>query len=100
LSYDGTVYFGFSGDTHAAPDLRRLEQFLKASYLELRDATRPRQKKSARPKEAAAKPRAASKAAPAPLRARATRSIPPRLKPAQAPQPVGEEAKALAELIA
>jgi diacylglycerol O-acyltransferase / wax synthase len=38
LSYDGTMYFGFSGDVHAAPDLRRLEEFLKFSFEELRDA--------------------------------------------------------------
>lgn len=38
LSYNGTVYFGFSGDVHAAPDLRRLEKLLKASFAELREA--------------------------------------------------------------
>ena len=38
LTYDGTAYFGFSGCTHAAPDLRRLEAFLKLSFTELRDA--------------------------------------------------------------
>jgi hypothetical protein len=38
LSYDGTMYFGFSGDVHAAPDLRRLEELLKLSFEELRDA--------------------------------------------------------------
>lgn len=38
LSYNGTVYFGFSGDTHAAPDLRRLEKLLQESFNELRDA--------------------------------------------------------------
>jgi diacylglycerol O-acyltransferase / wax synthase len=37
LSYDSTVYFGFSGDTHAAPDLRRLEKLLQESFVELRD---------------------------------------------------------------
>ena len=43
LSYNGTVYFGFSGDTHAAPDLRRLEKLLQGSFVELRDtvALRP-----------------------------------------------------------
>ena len=47
LSYNGTVYFGFSGDTHAAPDLRRLEKLLQESFVELRDAVgiRPPQKK-------------------------------------------------------
>jgi len=38
LSYDGDVYFGFSGDVHAAPDLRRLEKILKESFAELRNA--------------------------------------------------------------
>ena len=38
LSYDGMMYFGFSGDVHAAPDLRRLEEFLKVSFAELRQA--------------------------------------------------------------
>jgi WS/DGAT/MGAT family acyltransferase len=38
LSYDGAVYFGFSGDAHIAPDLARLEKFLKLSFTELRDA--------------------------------------------------------------
>lgn len=38
LSYNGTIYFGFSGDVHAAPDLRRLEKLLQASFIELRKA--------------------------------------------------------------
>jgi diacylglycerol O-acyltransferase len=38
LTYDGTAYFGFSGDVHAAPDLRRLERLLMLSFMELRDA--------------------------------------------------------------
>jgi len=38
LSYHGTLYFGFSGDVHAAPDLQRLEKFLKLSFSELREA--------------------------------------------------------------
>jgi diacylglycerol O-acyltransferase len=47
LSYNGTVYFGFSGDVHAAPDLRRLEKLLMTSFTELRDAAgnRPPAKK-------------------------------------------------------
>jgi len=40
LSYNGMVYFGFSGDTHITPDLARLEKFLKASFAELRAAVR------------------------------------------------------------
>jgi diacylglycerol O-acyltransferase / wax synthase len=36
LSYNGFAYFGFSGDTHAAPDLGRLERLLKESFNELK----------------------------------------------------------------
>jgi diacylglycerol O-acyltransferase len=52
LSYNGMVYFGFSGDAHAVPDLRRLEKLLKLSFTELRAAARVR---------AAAKKRRSSK---------------------------------------
>ena len=47
LSYNGTVYFGFSGDVHAAPDLRRMESLLLANFTELRNAVgiKPPQKK-------------------------------------------------------
>jgi diacylglycerol O-acyltransferase / wax synthase len=50
LSYNGTVHFGFSGDVHAAPDLRRLEGFLRASFNELRGAVLPQRKKNTKPK--------------------------------------------------
>jgi diacylglycerol O-acyltransferase len=59
LSYNGIVYFGFTGDVHAAPDLVRLEKFLKLSADELREAAgiRPPRKKRVRPKvKAAPKP--------------------------------------------
>jgi diacylglycerol O-acyltransferase len=38
LTYDGTAYFGFTGDAHAAPDLGRLEKFLTTSFSELQKA--------------------------------------------------------------
>ena len=38
LTYNDTTYFGFSGDVHAAPDLRRLEVLLRLSFKELREA--------------------------------------------------------------
>jgi diacylglycerol O-acyltransferase len=38
LTYNGTAYFGFSGCSHAAPDLRRLETFLQLSFTELWEA--------------------------------------------------------------
>ncbi len=49
LTYNGTAYFGFSGDVHAAPDLRRLENLLQESFTELRNAAgvKPPQKKRA-----------------------------------------------------
>jgi diacylglycerol O-acyltransferase / wax synthase len=94
LSYDGTVYFGFSGDVHAAPDLRRLEEFLKASFAELRDAVRPRRKKSPRPK----KVRAGIRGTSTPAAATGPVSIPLRAPPpsaawAQRIRPSAEEEK-------
>ncbi|HZQ96038.1 MAG TPA: wax ester/triacylglycerol synthase family O-acyltransferase [Candidatus Sulfotelmatobacter sp.] len=55
LSYNGTVYFGFSGDVHAAPDLKRMEKLLQESFAELRDAVglRPSQKPQAQRKRRA-----------------------------------------------
>jgi len=52
LSYDGTVYLGFSGDVHAAPDLRRLETLLHQSFAELRNTAGIglQRKKRVRPK--------------------------------------------------
>jgi diacylglycerol O-acyltransferase len=38
LSYNGMVYFGFSGDANVSPDLGRLQNFLKSSFTELRIA--------------------------------------------------------------
>lgn len=39
LSYDGTVFFGFSGDVHAAPDLKKMERLLQGSFADLRQST-------------------------------------------------------------
>ncbi len=36
LTYNGTAFFGFTGDVHAAPDLERLEKFVDDSFAELR----------------------------------------------------------------
>jgi len=54
LSYNGMAYFGFSGDVHAAPDLRRLEELVKQTFTELCDAAgiRPPQKKASAPETA------------------------------------------------
>jgi len=68
LSYDGAVYFGFSGDVHAAPDLRRLEKFLQESFAEMCDAagiamqkSKPARAKKHRASTAAKAKRAAAK---------------------------------------
>ncbi len=57
LTYNGTAYFGFSGDVHAAPDLRRLETFLKLSFTELREAAgvRPPRKEEKKEREEGAR---------------------------------------------
>ncbi len=103
LSYDGAVYFGFSGDVHAAPDLRRLEEFLKLSFDELRKAAgvKPpkRKKKRVRPKT-----REAAKPVPEPaatVRVSIPLTVPPlSVKPEQATLPAEEEENALTGLIA
>ncbi len=79
LSYDGTVFFGFSGDAQAAPDLKKLESLLQESFAELRDIskvgspqTKPRQKKQQPRKSRVAPAVAAPKKtlpAPAPVKA-------------------------------
>jgi diacylglycerol O-acyltransferase / wax synthase len=103
LSYNGTVYFGFSGDVNAAPDLRRLEEFLKESFLDLREAVRPRRRKLLRPKKGEAKPQVTSSPA---LTAETVPvsipgSAPPdSVAPAEELRQVTEDEKVLAELIA
>jgi diacylglycerol O-acyltransferase len=59
LSYNGTVYFGFSGDIHAAPDLGKLERLLQESFVELRTAVgapSPQKKKETRKRFAVPSP--------------------------------------------
>ncbi len=36
LTYNGTAFFGFTGDVHAAPDLESLEKFVDQSFAKLR----------------------------------------------------------------
>lgn len=86
LSYDGRLYFGFSGDVHAAPDLRRLETLLRMSFTELRQAAgigKPHEKKRRR-----------SRRMPEPEKI----SIPIRLPGSDTPsQPTGEQKQAIQE---
>lgn len=57
LSYNGMVYFGFSGDAHITPDMGRLEKLLKLNFTELRDAAgiEPPKKRSPRKRVRATK---------------------------------------------
>ena len=50
LSYDGMVYFGFSGDANITPDMTRFEKLLQSNFAELRKAAgiKPPQNKAAR----------------------------------------------------
>ena len=105
LSYNGTAYFGFSGDVHAAPDLRRLEKLLQESFTELRNAvgiTPPQKqkmrvrKKSHAASTAAAPARTVPVPSPAPVAMAASISS---LAPKQVPEPAStiEPENALAQ---
>jgi diacylglycerol O-acyltransferase len=52
MSYNGTAYFGFSGDAHATPRLHRLEKFLSLSFAELQKAVGIRTLRPKRPPKA------------------------------------------------
>jgi len=55
-SYNQTLYFGFTGDARAVPDVARLKRFLDDAFRELRQAARAHAKsKQARPKTATAR---------------------------------------------
>jgi len=78
LTYNGKAYFGFSGDVHAAPDLRHLERLLKLSFTELREAAGgrpPRTQERKKEMRACAKEKVASTRRPQPASGPA--SIPP-----------------------
>ncbi len=57
LSYNGTAYFGFSGDVHAAPGLQKVEGFVKESFAELRRAAGVKRAKHPPTKKAVAAPK-------------------------------------------
>ncbi len=100
LTYNGTAYFGFTGDVHAAPDLRRLEKFVDQSFAELLDGAgagaraeaKPQRQKRERPKSKIPVVKAKivrKKSVPS---ASATK----RTQPAPAAEPMSEPKKALA----
>jgi len=63
ITYDGSAYFGFTGDAHAAPDLEKLERFVTQSAAELRRAAGIRQAEG-KEKRSRKKPQAEIEAAP------------------------------------
>jgi WS/DGAT/MGAT family acyltransferase len=94
LSYNGRIYFGFSGDVHAAPDLKRMEKLLQLSFTELREAVglRPPQKDKGKRKRRAV-PAAAVPAEPEERRIPIASAAPPvvaKRKPEPAPTPRAE----------
>jgi hypothetical protein len=101
LSYNGSVYFGFSGDVHAAPDLRRLENLLMESFTELRAAVGikpPEQKKPRRRRKVVSKVSAPPRIVPIPVPVPKTLS-PLEPKRVAEPVPTAERENALTQLI-
>jgi len=80
LSYNGAVYFGFSGDAHIASDLPRLEKLLQSSFTELRESARIRspKRRSAR-KSAGAVRRSSTRKRASSLREQAAEPVVPQL---------------------
>lgn len=100
LSYNGTVYFGFSGDIHAAPDLARLEKLLQECFGELRGAVglrSPQKKKPARKRQAKTIAAAQSTSDTPPVRIASSEPH----QPKRTPEPVAsvEPDKPLPELV-
>jgi diacylglycerol O-acyltransferase / wax synthase len=105
LSYNGMVYFGFSGDVHITPDMGKLEKFLQLSFTELRDAAlvAPRRKKSPRKRTRAPKPSATKPEVSAATTIRLPIPLPfaqPAAEPAGTAVPIIEEKKSLQQMTA
>lgn len=100
LSYNGTAYFGFSGDIHAAPDLRRLEKLLQESFTELRQAVgiEPPQKKRVRRKRKVVSAALPAKTMPGPVPI-TTGVSPLESKREPEPTPTNEQEKVLTQFV-
>jgi len=95
LTYNGTAYFGFSGCVHAAPDLRRLETFLKLSFTELREAAEiepPPKEEKKKEKRVRAKAKVARAPAPMPETVHVSIPLPP-LTSVESTMPAGPPVK-------
>ena len=109
LTYNGTAYFGFSGEVHAVPDLRRLETLLQLSFKELRDAAGVKPARKAvkkREKLIRTEEKVLSTSAPAPVPASTSDPVtitlgpPTSIDSVESPGSTDTEKKVLAELIA
>ena len=84
LTYDGTAFFGFTGDVHAIPDLGSLPKFLLAGFAQLQKEVGIRAPQAKRVRAVRRRPRAVTAPVPA-----ATPTVPvvdfPR-KPAEPPE--------------
>lgn len=80
LTYNGTAYFGFTGDAHAAPDLAQLEKLLRLTIKEFRAMIAPVTEKRvvARTRRRVGRPPTVKSSAPA-------ATIPTQSKPASEP---------------
>ena len=106
LTYNGTAYFGFSGDVHAVPDLRKLEKLLQESFMELRDAAgikAPGKKREPRIQvaETETKPKVKRKRSQqaAPSSAPPIQRMPSPIPPVGHPEPAPEPASAIAKRV-
>jgi diacylglycerol O-acyltransferase len=92
LTYNGTAYFGFSGEIHAVPDLKKLESLLKLSFTELREAlgtnlqrekdvTRKKKIKKVRVKPTVASTVTSQETSPAGVHHSGVVAIPPKVAP-------------------
>jgi diacylglycerol O-acyltransferase len=93
LSYNGTTFFGFTGDAHAVPDLQRLETLLRRSLTELRQAARAHS-----PRKKRARPQAKVVPAPAIPVPASSSAAPPRVPPAPTHAPTPEKDQVLVAL--
>ncbi len=95
LSYDGMVYFGYSGDTGAAPDLERLEKFTEQSFAALKSAAGLDRKKGKSTKPKVPRRAAVSKSSPRKPRA----AKPATFRPAQVQEAELVERKATGSVL-
>jgi diacylglycerol O-acyltransferase len=97
LSYNGTNYFGFTGDVNAAPDLTRLGKMLKLSLTELREVAGIKS-----PRRESTPPKAKVEPALAPPIRKPVTSVtaPSSVRPASVPIPTREGDKVLAGMAA